>query len=218
MSSSFLFRLAGWSLGVGSVVYIVLTLGGDVALGQGPQHFTSPLYTPISALQAIAGIAIVLGLTGHYARQHAPAGKLGLIGFVPLVVSIALYAFALPLMSAILFSWLAGQPATRHALEGNNGPSGLVVFFVTSTVLNLVGLICYGIATWRASIFGKWAAGVLLAGGLFAVIGFVVGSSSPNLPAWVSDLPGQIFIAALAWLGFRLATEHSRIAELAIET
>ena len=218
MSSSLLFRLAGWSLGVGSVVYIVLTLGGDVALGQGPQHFTSPLYAPIAALQAIAGIAIVLGLTGHYARQHAPAGKLGLIGFVPLVVSIALYAFALPLMSAIIFSWLAGQPATRHALEGNNGPSGLVVFFVTSTVLNLVGLICYGIATWRAGIFSKFAAGVLLAGGLFAVIGFLVGSSSPNLPAWVSDLPGQIFIGALAWLGFRLATEHSRIAEPATET
>ena len=123
MSSSVLFRIAGWSLCVGSIVYIVLTLGGDVVLGQGPQHFTSPLYSPISALQAAAGVAIVLGLTGHYARQHEPAGKLGLIGFVPLFVSIALYAFAFPLMSAIIFSWLAGQPATPHALEGNNSPS-----------------------------------------------------------------------------------------------
>ena len=211
MSSSLLFRLAGWSLSVGSVVYIVLTLGGDIALGQGPQHFTSPLYAPISSLQAVAGLAIVLGLTGHYARQHEPAGKLGLVGFVPLLVSITLYAFALPLMSAIIFSWLAEQPATRHALEGNNGPGGLFVFFIVSTLLNLVGIICYGIATWRAGIFSKAAAGVLLAGSLLAGIGFIVGISSPNLPAWVSDLPGQIFIAALAWLGFQLATEHSSI-------
>ena len=209
MSSSFLFRMAGWSLSVGSVVYILLTLGGDVALGQGPQHFTSPFYAPISSLQAVSGLAIVLGLTGHYARQHEPAGKLGLVGFVPLVSSIALYAFALPLMSAIIFSWLAQQPATRHALEGDNGPAGLFVFFLASTLLNVGGISCYGIATWRAHIFSKAAAGVLLAGGLLALVGFMVGSSSPNLPAWVSDLPGQIFIAALAWLGYQLATKHS---------
>jgi hypothetical protein len=74
-------------------------------------------------------------------------------------------------------------------------------------MLNLVGLICYGIATWRALIFSRAAASVLLAGGLLSVVAFLVGSSSPNLPAWVSDLPGQIFVAALAWLGFQLATE-----------
>lgn len=215
MSSSTLFRLAGWTLGAGSVVYIVVTLSGDLALGEGAQHFLSPLYAPLSSLQAIAGLAIVLGLTGHYARQHARAGRLGLIGYVPLVASVALYAFALPLMSAIIFSWLAGHPATRSMISGDNGPSGLVVFFIVSTLLNLVGLIAYGIATWRARIFSKWAAGVLLLGGLLSVIGFVVGSSSPNLPAWVSDLPGQVFIAALAWLGFRLATKPARNVEAA---
>ena len=209
MSSSLLFRLAGWTLGLGSVAYVVLTLGGDVALGQGPQHFLSPLYAPLSVAQAIAGFAILVGLIGHYARQHSRAGKLGLIGWVPLSASIALYAFALPLMGAIIFSWLAGQPATRHALEGANGPGGLLVFFMLSTLLNLVGIVCYGIATWRAGVFSRVAAGVLLAGGVLAVIGFMVGSSSPSLPAWVSDLPGQVFIAALAWLGFQLAGDQA---------
>jgi hypothetical protein len=200
-------------MAVGAAAYIVLTLGGDVFLGQGSAHFTSPLYAPVSTLQMVAGFALLLGLTGHYARQHARAGRLGLIGFVPLVASIALYAFALPLIGALIFSWLAGQSATRSLLEANKGPSGFFLFFVVSTLLNLVGIIFYGIATWRAGIFSKAAAGVLIAGSVLAFIGFMVGSSSPNLPAWVSDLPGQIFIAALGWLGFQLATEPVSVRE-----
>lgn len=206
MPSSLLLRFCGWALALGAVAYIVLTLGGDVALGQGPQHFLSPLYAPISALQAAAGFMILMGLAGHYARQHQAAGRLGLIGALALSASIALYAFALPVMSAIMFSWLAAQPATRHALEGNNGPSGLLVFFILSTVLNVTGIACYGLATWRAGVAGKAAAGVLIAGGALALVGFFVGSSSPDLPAWVGDLPGQVFIAALAWLGLQLGS------------
>ena len=205
MPSSLLFRFCGWMLALGAIAYIALTLGGDVALGQGPQHFLSPLYAPISTLQAVAGFAILIGLAGHYARQHAAAGRLGLVGAIALSASIALYAFALPVMSAVIFSWLAAQPATRHALEGSNGPAGLFVFFMVSTVLNVAGIVCYGIATWRAGIAGRAAAGVLIAGGALALVGFFVGSSSPDLPAWVSDLPGQVFIAALAWLGLKLA-------------
>ena len=205
MSSSFLFRFCGWTLALGAAGYIVLTLGGDVALGQGPQHFQSPLYAPISVLQAVAGFAILVGLVGHYGRQHAAAGRLGLIGALALSASIALYAFALPVMSAIMFSWLAAKPTMQHALDGNNGPGGLFVFFILSTVLNLVGIVCYGIATWRAGVAGKAAAGVLIAGGALALVGFFVGSSSPDLPAWVGDLPGQVFIAALAWLGLQLS-------------
>lgn len=209
MPSPLLLRFCGWTLVAGAVAYIVLTLGGDVALGQGSQHFLSPLYAPISALQAAAGFMMLIGLTGHYARQHAVAGRLGLIGAVALSASIALYAFALPVMSAIMFSWLAAQPGMRHALEGNNGPAGLFVFFILSTLLNVIGIICYGIATWRAGVAGKAAAGVLVAGGALALVGFFVGSSSPDLPAWVGDLPGQVFIGALAWLGVQLASTRA---------
>lgn len=42
-----------------------------------------------------------------YARQHEAAGRLGLIGAVALSASIALYAIALPVMSAVMFAWLA---------------------------------------------------------------------------------------------------------------
>ncbi len=206
MPSSLLLRSCGWMLALGAGGYIVLTLGGDVALGQGPQHFRSPLYAPISALQAGAGFMILIGLAGHYASQHSTAGRLGLIGVVALLASIALYAFALPVMSAIMFSWLATQPATAHAVEGNNGPAGLFVFFILSTVLNVIGIVGYGLATWRAGVAGKAAAGVLIAGGALALVGFFVGSSSPDLPAWVGDLPGQVFIVALAWLGLQLGS------------
>lgn len=127
MSSSALFKFAGTALGMGAAAYIVLALGGDFALGPGVQHFTSPLYAPLSSLQAVAGFAIVLGLIGHYARQHVETGKLGLVGVISLGASIAMYAFALPLMGAIVFGWLAAQPATEHALEGSNAPGGLMV-------------------------------------------------------------------------------------------
>ncbi|HSP08788.1 MAG TPA: hypothetical protein VLU92_04245 [Candidatus Dormibacteraeota bacterium] len=209
MTSTLLFKICGWTLGLGSVAYIVLTIGGDIVLGQGAQHFGSPLYAPVSALQGVAGFLMLVGFAGHYGRQHSKAGRLGFLGAVSLSASIALYAFALPVMSAIMFSWLAAQPATRHALEGNNGPGGLLVFFILSTVLNVVGIVCYGVATWRAGIAGKAAAGVLVAGGVLALVGFFVGSSSPDIPAWVSDLPGQVFIAALAWLGWQLSRTAS---------
>jgi hypothetical protein len=204
MSPSLLFRLCGWALAVGAIAYVVATLGGDIALGQGPQHFRSPLYAPVSVLQAVAGFMILVGLAGHYARQHEQAGRLGLVGALSLSASIVLYAVALPVMAAVMFSWLAAQPAS-HALEGNNGPAGLFVFFMLSTVLNVVGIVCYGIATWRADVANRAAAGVLIAGGALALVGFFVGSSTPDLPAWVSDLPGQVFIAALAWLGVELS-------------
>lgn len=205
MRSTVLIRICGWALALGSAAYIALTIGGDLALGQGSQHFLSPLYAPISALQAAAGFLMLVGLAGHYGRQHSEAGRLGLVGAIALTASIALYAFALPVMAAVVFSWLAAQPATRHALEGGNGPGGLMVFFLLSTALNVTGIACYGIATWRAGIAGRAASGVLLAGGVLALLGFFVGSSSPDLPAWVSDLPGQVFIAALGWLGWQLS-------------
>lgn len=204
MSSAALFKLGGAVLAGGALAYILLTIGGDIATGSGAQHFKSPLYAPVSTLQAVAGFAILLGLFAHYSRQHVEAGKLGLIGLIPLTGSIVLYAIALPLMGAVLFSWLVTQPATQHSLEGTNGPAGLMIFFSLSTLLNLVGIACYGIATWRARIFNRVTAGVLVAGGALAVVGFMVGSSDPGLPAWISDLPGQVFMAALAFLGLQL--------------
>ena len=81
---------------------------------------------------------------------------------------------------------------------------------VISTVLNFVGIACYGIATLRAGVFSRTAAAVLMAGAALALVGFVIGSSSENLPAWVSDLPGLIFIAVLGWLGLELGTQLNR--------
>ena len=93
-------------------------------------------------------------------------------------------------------------------LLGDGGPAALFVVFIGATLLQVIGCITYGIASWRAGM-SKVAAVLLIASGVLAVPGFVVGGPDSNVPALVGDLPGLLFVAGLAWLGFEVAFERS---------
>jgi hypothetical protein len=208
MSSSSVYRLAGWGLGVAGGAWLITSLFSDLVIGgQDPSHASSSLYGPAQAVMFLAGSLVALALVGHYARRSAVYGKLAFTGLVALFLSIVLFG-AVSAIGATFVPWLEASATGRHMLSGNNGPSALFFFFIGATLLQVVGGVTYGIANWRASM-SKVAAVLLIASGVLAVPGFIAGGPDSQIPAVVGDLPGLLFLAGLAWLGFEVAFERT---------
>jgi hypothetical protein len=208
MSTWRVFRLAGWGLGIAAGAWLIASLFSDLVFGgQDPSHASSPLYGPVQAVSFVAGAVTALGLAGHYVRRFSAFGKLALVGFTALFLSIEVFG-AVSAIGATFVPWLEATSAGRHMLSGDGGPAALFVFFIGATLLQVIGCITYGIANWRAGM-SRFAAVLLIASGALAVPGFVVGGPDSNIPAVVGDLPGLLFVAGLAWLGFEVAFERS---------
>ena len=207
MSSSRVYRLVGWGLGLAAGVWLVANLFSDLVLGgQDPTHASSSLYGPVQAVSFVAGTVTALALTGHYARRFGAFGKLALTGLIALFLSIVVFG-AISAIGATFVPWLEASAAGRQMISGNNGPAALFVFFIAATLLQVVGCITYGLANWRAGM-SRIAAALLIASGVLAVPGFIAGGPDSNIPAVIGDIPGLLFVAGLALLGAEVALER----------
>ena len=105
-------------------------------------------------------VFLMLGLVSLYARQSAAAGMLGFVGFLTAFVGTALVtgdwwfeAFAFPWLAQTAPDLVATPVGGRLLLGG-------VVGFITFTI----GWLIFAAATFRARVFPRWMA-VLLMGG-----------------------------------------------------
>jgi len=151
----------------------------------------------------------ILGMAGLYARQAEKSGWLGLAGFVLFSLWFAFIlgfsfveAFILPSLATAVPKFVEGWLGmfTNSASEMNLGV--LPTLWLLTAPLYILGGLLFGIATFRAGILPRWAAGLLAVG---TTLGPVVVALLPLEHQPKVAVPMGI---ALAWLGYALWSER----------
>lgn len=187
--------LMRWA-GLAAVASAVLSAMGDLLRlfvdVESSETATTTPYFLVFFLYLLGAVLLLLGLVGLYASQSEAAGVLGLVGFLVAFLGTALLAGVLWFELFITPSLATRAPGLA---EAELGLAGFILVFL----LGVVGWVLFGAATLRARTYPRWAAVLLMIGGVVAFV---------PVP-----LAGTVFSVALAWLGLVLFTGGSGPAE-----
>jgi len=187
--------LMRWA-GLAAVASAVLSAMGDLLRlfvdVESSETATTTPYFLVFFLYLLGAVLLLLGLVGLYASQSEAAGVLGLVGFLVAFLGTALLAGVLWFELFITPSLATRAPGLA---EAELGLAGFILVFL----LGVVGWVLFGAATLRARTYPRWAAVLLMIGGMVAFV---------PVP-----LAGTVFSVALAWLGLVLFTGGSGPAE-----
>lgn len=173
---------------------------------------TTSAWAIITPLKTAMCLLFLLSWTGLYARQVKEAGWPGLAGFLLLSLSWALQtafvfaeAFIMPLLATTAPKFVDGFMgiATGHASEVNLG--ALPVLYTLVGIFYMLGGLVFGIATFRANILPRWAAGLL-------AVASALTPAAALLPHQIQRLAAVPVALALVWLGYALLSERRKQA------
>ena len=163
----------------------------------------------ITSLKTAMSIFGLLGITGLYARQVEKTGWLGLAGYLLLTIFFALqmcFSFIeptiLPLLTSVAPAFVESTLAMRSGAVGSMNLGALATVYSLTSILFILGLLLFGIATFRARILPRWA------GALLALSGPLAGIMFGLLPNQLDQLTAIPTGVALVWLGFALFFER----------
>jgi hypothetical protein len=170
----------------------------------------------ITSLKTAMCLLFLLGITGLYARQVNKAGWLGLAGFLVLSLSWALQtafvfaeAFILPLLATTAPQFVDSVLGTLARGEASAVNLGALpaIYSLGVGVAYMLGGLLFGIATFRAGILPRWAAGLL-------AIAAALTPAAALLPHQIQRLAAIPVALALACLGYALWSErHEQVSE-----
>lgn len=205
ITGSNLMRGAGLSAMMAGIIFAVV---GLIHPPQIVASVTTGTWIIVHCLTIAMSFFGLLGLAGIYARQAERVGWLGLAGFLALSLWLLLVtgftffeAFILPLLASDSPSFAASFLGIFTGSTGTANVGGLATLWSGLGVLYILGGLAFGVATFRAGILSRWAAGLL---GLGAV-------SSPAfalLPLALEPLAAVPVGLGLAWLGLALWSER----------
>ncbi len=178
-----------------------------------PPDVLSSVTTGAWAIVHYSGVTMALlgliGITGIYARQVKAAGWLGLAGYLLLSLFYAVTmafqfteAFIVPLLATEAPKFVEGFLGifTSSASEVNLGALP-TLYALAGFGGYILGGLLFGIATLRAGILPRWAAGLLAVGAALTPAGALVGHPLDRTFA----VPVGV---ALAGLGYALWSER----------
>jgi len=182
MKTTSLFQLGGIAVllsailtGIGNLIYFLS--------GQPDQPITQDLWRGI-----FAGALMVLGLGALFARQSQRGGLLGLVGYVLLECSTIFFIGS----DAVALGVSAGVISDEQIAQV---PS----YALSSSIMSWIwvaGLIAFGVSTYCAQVFPKYA-GVLL-----LLVGLLQPLTGPL--AFTRPIYAACYFVAWAWLGWKL--------------
>ena len=190
-------------------------VAGIIFVGIQPIHpldvlasVTTTQWAIIQSMKTAMCILGLLGLTGLYTRQAKEAGWLGLVGYLVFSLFWALqapYGFAealfLPQLTTVAPEVVQGWLAMIVGPDRGVDLGALATVYQVGTLLYILGGLLFGIATLRAGILSRWAAGLLTVAPLVAPVGALL----PGELVRIAVVPMGI---ALAWLGYALWSER----------
>lgn len=194
-SASTYIRWGGLAAVVGPILVLIANLY-DVwrNFGSGPEGvveaaMTTP-YVVFGGARLLGGVVLVFGLVALYLYQIEPASRLGLVGFVIGMVGTVLLTASAWYQLFVVPAMAAEVPAFTEAVRAAEGGTVLTLGLAIPLLAQTVGWILFGVATYRASVFPRWAA-----------VGLVVGAVLLLVP-----IPGIpiVFQLAVASMGFLL--------------
>ena len=215
MSKSSLFRLSGIALFAGATLSALGFL-----LKPEVRHtitfYFNPLYLPSALLTFSGAMLMLMGLPGMYAYQADRAGKFGLITFIIAFIGLMILEIGTGLLYAFVPPLLASNPATQFLVnnpkgggfEGQLGVAFLIYFMIGMLGSNLGGLL-YGIATFRARVFPRYAAFLIFGG---VITGFLL---SVLHSALIGDRPIILMLAGFAWCGLYMSNRTHSASQFA---
>jgi hypothetical protein len=163
----------------------------------------------ITTLKTVMCLLFLLGIAGIYARQVEEAGWLGLAGFLLLIL-------CWWLQSAYVFAetFIVPQLATSAPpfvvsflgiASGNPGEMNIeplpAIYSLGIGIPYMLGGLLFGIATLRAGILPRWAAGLL-------AVAATLTPAAALLPHDIQRLAAIPVGLAVAWLGYSLWSER----------
>ena len=206
ISTSALMRLAGFSAMLAGLSIVVL---GMFHPANEPAYVTTPTWIIVHIFATSLGFFGVLGLAGLYARQVEKAGWLGLIGFLLFSAWMTLVGFFSFIEAAILPHLASEFPPFVTGFLGmlNGIPSEvnlgvMPAMWNISTPMLILGSLVFAIATFRAGILPRWAAGLLAVGTLMIPVGALLPT---ELQAKIIMIPMGL---GMAWMGYALFSER----------
>jgi hypothetical protein len=190
------------------VAGIIFAVVGLIHPPQLVSSVTTVTWTIVHSLTTAMSFFGLLGIAGIYARQVEAAGWLGLAGFVLLSLWFVIVtgftffeAFILPLLASDSPKFAESFLGIFSGSAGERNVGALATLWSLLGVVYILGGLVFGIATFRAGILSRWAAGLL---GLGAV-------SSPAfglLPRTLEPLAAVPVGLGLAWLGYAVWSER----------
>jgi hypothetical protein len=176
--STVMIKAGGVGAALAGVLVICQTVS-DIAIVDIAQRGTVE-----SAFRSASALLLVFGLIGMHLRQQHAAGVFGEIAtLVALLGSATVFGMSLPEVTI-----LPALPKDSPLLQ--QPPSALLPVLIGSFVVYVVGLLLFGVATWRARVLPRPAALVL-------VIGVLLGTAAAPIVPGILALIG----VALIWLG-----------------
>ena len=194
---------------------LAAVVAGTIFAGIQPIHppdvlssVTTSAWAIITPLKTAMCLLFLLGITGLYARQVKKAGGPGLIGFLLFSLSWALQTafvfaetFILPVLATAAPQFVDGflGIASGHSNDFNLGL--LPALYALVGVSYMLGGLLFGIATFRAGILPRLAAGLL-------AVSAAVTPAAALLPHELQRFAAVPVGLALAWLGYALWSER----------
>jgi hypothetical protein len=173
---------------------------------------TTSVWAIITPLKTVMCFLFLLSWTGLYARQVKESGWLGLAGFLLLSLSwvlqtafVFLETFVLPVLATTAPKFVDGAlgMAAGHASEVNLG--ALPALYTLVGISYMLGGLVFGIATIRANVLPRWAAGLL-------AVASALTPAAALLPHQIQRLAAIPVAIALIWLGCALLSERRKPA------
>ena len=209
ITASNLTHWAGLSAIVAGIMYVIVGLSHTfVSHYGGLASVTNPLWVLTHSLTLGVSFFGLLGIAGIYARQVEKAGWFGLAGFLLLSLWLVLLPGFTFFETLILPLLAVDAPKFAEGFLGIfTGSAGATSFGTLTTVWTLMGAIyilgalLFGIATVRAGILSRWAAGLFGVGALFS-------PAFALIPPALGSLAAVPVGLGLAWLGYSLWSER----------
>jgi hypothetical protein len=170
---------------------------------------TTSTWSIVHSLTIVMCLLGLFGVAGIYVRQTEKVGWLGLVGYLAFSAFFFLTiawsfaeAFIAPVLATEAPRFVDGflGIVSGHPSETDLGV--LPTIYLSAGASVLVGCLLFGIATLRAGILSRWAAGLFAFGGPASA---VVVSLLPHEYERYAALPIGI---GLAWLGYSLWSER----------
>jgi hypothetical protein len=165
---------------------------------------TTGTWAVITQLKTAMCLFFLLGIAGLYARQAHRAGRLGVAGVLLFGLSWALqtaFVFAetyiLPLLAADAPKFVDGVLGISHGRPSEVDLGALPALYAVVGISYMLGGLLLGIATLRAGILPRQAAGLL-------AVTAALTPAAALLPHHIQRLAGVPMGLAVAWLGFAL--------------
>ena len=173
---------------------------------------TTGAWAIITPLKFAMCLLFLVGITGIYARQVEKAGWIGLAAFLLLSLSWALQtafvfaeAFILPVLATTAPKFVEGALGIVNGYPTDFNLGALPALYALVGVSYMLGGLLFGVATFRAGILPRWAAGLLAVTATLTPLAALLPHATQRLAAVPMGL-------ALACLGYALWSERRALA------